>query len=90
MVIIAHVLPVAERAAVPSIAGLANGTPDVREHLKQLKAEVLHGVRICFTKIIPLAMADPEQHPLWRLAELVILCYAVCNASSVHAHCHLL
>ena len=45
---------------------------------------MLHDVRICFTKIIPLAMAGPEHHPLWRLAELVILFYAVRNASLKH------
>lgn len=33
-----------------------------------LPGQVLHGVHLVFTRVIPLEM-EPSSHPLWRLAE---------------------
>lgn len=43
--------------------------PDVRVHLGALRREVL-GPSCCllFSRITPLGAADPQKHPLWRLA----------------------
>lgn len=40
----------------------------MRQHLRRLKAAVLAGVHVCFTKIIPLGVSEPEDHHLWRMA----------------------
>ena len=41
---------------------------DVRHALAQARGQVLRGVRIVFTRVIPLEQA-PHTHPLWRMAE---------------------
>lgn len=41
---------------------------DVRQALAHERQQVLAGVRIVFTRVIPLEQ-DPATHPLWRLAE---------------------
>lgn len=41
---------------------------DVRHALGTERQQVLHGVHLVFTRVIPLEM-EPSSHPLWRLAE---------------------
>lgn len=49
-------------------AGLAHGHPaDVRAALQAERAHVLAGVRIVFSRVIPLEM-EPQHHPLWQMA----------------------
>lgn len=43
------------------------GGTDVRDHLRQVRAEILRGVSICFTKVIPLG-DEPTAHFCWKLA----------------------
>ena len=43
---------------------------DVRQHLQQLRRQVLLGVHLVFSHVIPLEQ-DMTQHPLWRLATQV-------------------
>lgn len=47
----------------------AGAIPDVRVHLSALRREVL-GPSCCllFSRITPLGAANPQEHPLWRLA----------------------
>ena len=44
---------------------------DVREHLAAVQRSVLSGCTVVFSRVIPLDMPQPEQHPLWQLAEKV-------------------
>ena len=43
---------------------------DVRQHLQQLRRQVLAGVHLVFSHVIPLEQ-DVTQHPLWQLATQV-------------------
>lgn len=43
---------------------------DVREHLQELRRQVLQGVHLVFSHVIPLEQ-DMTQHPLWQLATQV-------------------
>lgn len=52
------------------------GKEDVREHLQQLRRQVLAGVQLVFSHVIPLEQ-DMTQHPLWQLATQVRLCKVV-------------
>ena len=50
----------------------ASGHPehmDVREILRRRKKRVLLGCKICFSRVFPQGETNPENHPLWRLAE---------------------
>lgn len=66
-------------------AALAAGQrTDVRHALAAQRGAVLAGVRIVFSRVIPLEM-QPESHPLWQLAvSYGATCTAVLDASVTH------
>lgn len=41
---------------------------DVRKDLTAIKAEILQGCCVLFSRIIPKSGGDPSSHPLWQLA----------------------
>ncbi len=42
--------------------------PDARAHLRAVRAEILVGCCILFSRIIPKDVVDPSRHPFWQLA----------------------
>lgn len=57
---------------------------DVRQHLQQLRRQVLLGVHLVFSHVIPLEQ-DMTQHPLWRLAtQLGAVCHAGVSDDVTH------
>jgi hypothetical protein len=42
--------------------------PDARAHLRAVRAEILVGCCILFSRIIPKDIQDPSKHPFWQLA----------------------
>jgi hypothetical protein len=60
---------------------------DVRELLRSVQREVLRGVRITFSRIIPQGDPAPELHHIWRLAEQVLARPEERHSSSCHT-CH--
>lgn len=52
-------------------ASAGSGQQDVRDHLQALRADILSGCRITFSRIIPRDDPLPEAHDLWQLAEQV-------------------
>ncbi|KAI3433318.1 hypothetical protein D9Q98_003136 [Chlorella vulgaris] len=68
---------------LPSGEAVARGW-DVRHALTQEREKVLAGVRLVFTRVIPLEM-DAADHPLWRLAESYgATCSGALDASTTH------
>ncbi len=63
-------LEAAAAAQQPAVspAGGGPGSWDVRDVLEARRRQVLAGVVLAFSRVIPLEMA-PGSHPLWRLAE---------------------
>lgn len=45
--------------------------PDARAHLRAVRAEILTGCCILFSRIISRDMADPSRHPFWQMATLL-------------------
>lgn len=57
---------------------------DVRHALGTERQQVLRGVRLVFTRVIPLEM-EPSTHPLWRLAESFgARCSTVLDGATTH------
>jgi RNA polymerase II C-terminal domain phosphatase-like 3/4 len=57
---------------------------DVRHALAQERQKVLAGVRLVFTRVIPLEQ-EPSSHPLWRLAESFgATCSGTLDAATTH------
>lgn len=52
------------------------GKKDVRLPLANARSRLLAGVRILFSRVVPLDSSDPARHRLWRLAET---CGATCT-----------
>lgn len=62
-----------DREGVVSIHGntsqqILSSLPDARAHLRDVRAEILAGCCIIFSRIIPKDVSDPSRHPFWQLA----------------------
>lgn len=47
---------------------IISSLPDARAHLRAVRAEILAGCCILFSRIIPKDVSDPSKHPFWQLA----------------------
>ncbi|KAH7621996.1 hypothetical protein Ndes2526B_g02821 [Nannochloris sp. 'desiccata'] len=47
---------------------MLSSLPDARAHLRAVRAEILVGCCILFSRIIPKDISDPSRHPFWQLA----------------------
>ncbi|KAJ7527617.1 hypothetical protein O6H91_16G063600 [Diphasiastrum complanatum] len=65
--------------------GSSDPVKDVRQVIPSLRAKILMGCRIVFSRIFPVGLANPESHPLWQLAEaLGAQCVASIDDSVTH------
>ena len=76
--------PLRQGEAVPMQAPQPH-KEDVRQHLQQLRRQVLRGVHLVFSHVIPLEQ-DMTQHPLWRLATQVTLHWRPIWTGSMWTH----
>ena len=65
-----HVLPASAVFISIALQAREPSKEDVRHHLQGLRAQVLQGVHLVFSHVIPLEQ-DMTQHPLWQLATQV-------------------
>ena len=59
--------PACPPACLPA-AGDQQGAADVRPLLRAARQGILAGVRVLFSRVVPLDCRDPTTHPLWQLA----------------------
>jgi RNA polymerase II C-terminal domain phosphatase-like 3/4 len=60
-------------------------TRDVRQVIRDLRAEILTGCKIVFSRIFPTGLPSPQLHPFWQLTEeLGAKCSSVCDVSTTH------
>ncbi|KAF6256557.1 HAD-like domain-containing protein [Scenedesmus sp. NREL 46B-D3] len=72
------------RAAPPAATPDAAAGWDIRNVMAAEKRQVLSGVHLVFSRVIPLE-SNPRQHPLWQLAEQFgATCGEQCNETTTH------
>ena len=52
---------------------------DVRKHLAAVRSSILKGVHLVFSHIFPQNTPEPHSHPMWRLAEEVVVTLTCCR-----------
>ncbi len=53
--------------------------------IRDLRAEILAGCKIVFSRIFPTGLPSPQLHPFWQLTEeLGAKCSSVCDVSTTH------
>ncbi|KAK9816991.1 hypothetical protein WJX72_007937 [[Myrmecia] bisecta] len=82
---LATVLGVMQRTHERFFAATDPASQDVRSHLGDVRREVLAGVELVFSRVIPLAEFQPERNPLWQLAvELGAACAEAVSERTTH------